>query len=486
LPSAPHTPAPIRRVLIDCTRTLRTGGTSGIPRVARNLARRAPALAPAMGLEALPIAWSAGRWHRVDPAALRAEQPVWRRAAKGFRGRWRAIRRGIKSRLAALFTLAPAPNAPGLVASADFAAAPSRPPRVKRFAPARRAWRSFRHRVEDRCARWIGGLGPAVTVGPADLLLLPEGLSTLEAAAGVEHARAAGARCAVVMYDLIPVRFPHTTNHDTPALFARFLDLTLRSADAVVGISRATRDDFAQWLAERAADHPHPRAADIHLDWFHLGADMDRGQVRHVPRERVLAVLRAASAAPLYLMVSTLEPRKNHALLLDAFDALWSARPNQPGPALVLIGQPGWRVGELLDRLARHPELNRRLHWFPDANDAEVEAAYAAARAVIMPSIAEGFGLPIVEALTRGTPVLASDLPVHRELADGFARWFPPTDAAALRALLEADLAGGTPADAAAPAGFSWPDWDQATQDLLRRLLAALGPAPLGSPARPA
>ncbi|HUJ74292.1 MAG TPA: glycosyltransferase, partial [bacterium] len=98
--------------------------------------------------------------------------------------------------------------------------------------------------------------------------------------------------------------------------------------------------------------------------------------------------------------------------------------------------------------------------------------AYAQAQGLVFASQAEGFGLPLVEALHHGLPVFASDLPVLREVAGPHARYFPRGDAAALAELLAAHVQAGAPRSAAAVA---WPDWEQSTGEFLERVGEVLG-----------
>ena len=112
-------------------------------------------------------------------------------------------------------------------------------------------------------------------------------------------------------------------------------------------------------------------------------------------------------------MVSSFDPRKNHTYVLDAFEKLWSDGGKHK---LCLIGSVGPHCVELLDRIAHHPLFNKQLFTLHDANDTELSYCYQRSRAVVFPSIVEGFGLPIVEAQMHGKVVFASDTPVHREV----------------------------------------------------------------------
>ena len=138
-------------------------------------------------------------------------------------------------------------------------------------------------------------------------------------------------------------------------------------------------------------------------------------------REAVQRAFRRPNGQPPYLTVGTIEPRKNHVLLLDALDQVWQQYPDT---SLCIVGRIGWLCEELVSRIVRHPQYNRSLFMFNDLSDAELEYCYQHARGLIFPSHAEGFGLPVVEALQHGLHVLVSDIPIHREVGREFCTYF--------------------------------------------------------------
>ncbi len=122
-----------------------------------------------------------------------------------------------------------------------------------------------------------------------------------------------------------------------------------------------------------------------------------------------------------YLTVGTIEPRKNHVLLVDAFERIWQRHSDA---RLLIVGRVGWLCESLVQRIRRHPQYQRSLFMFNDLSDSELEFCYQHAKAFLFPSHAEGFGLPVVEALQHGLPVLASDIPIHREVGQDFCTYF--------------------------------------------------------------
>lgn len=140
------------------------------------------------------------------------------------------------------------------------------------------------------------------------------------------------------------------------------------------------------------------------------------------------------TAAPLYgegdayfLCVGTIEPRKNHRLLLDVWRRMAEDARSAPLP-LVIVGQWGADSAPLRAMLRSCPALRRHVTVIDRCSDAELGRWIAGAEAVLMPTLAEGFGLPVVEALQLGTPVIASDIPCFREIGQGIPSLLDPLD----------------------------------------------------------
>jgi glycosyltransferase involved in cell wall biosynthesis len=118
---------------------------------------------------------------------------------------------------------------------------------------------------------------------------------------------------------------------------------------------------------------------------------------------------------PTFAMLGTVEPRKRHRLVLDAFERLWAAGLDY---RLVLIGTPGSEEPAFLDRL-RHLARTTRIEWFDQASDRDIADVFSRSSAIVFISHAEGYGLPAVEALAAGCPVIASpDLPALEDLPE--------------------------------------------------------------------
>lgn len=278
-----------------------------------------------------------------------------------------------------------------------------------------------------------------------------------------DRLRRRGVAMHFVVYDLIPLLRPDCVDPaGVPTLQAWYRSI-VRLADGLCCISAAVADELARWCD---GERP-PRARPLRIGHFHLGAELDGGEVEAPAR------MAAPRQAPVFLMVGTLEPRKGHAQALDAFEHLWAAGDDAE---LVIVGKQGWMMDALAERLRAHPEAGRRLHWHERVDDDRLRQLYAESAALLVPSEAEGFGLPIVEAARLGLPVIARDLPVFVELAGAHARYFhgyaPEALAAAIRAW-RADAERGSVPD---PRGIACIDWRESARQLLGLVLGRQWP----------
>jgi glycosyltransferase involved in cell wall biosynthesis len=132
--------------------------------------------------------------------------------------------------------------------------------------------------------------------------------------------------------------------------------------------------------------------------------------------------------SPYFVCLGTVEPRKNHALLLQVWRQLLSKLPAGSVPQLRVIGRSGWGCESIEAQLQDASWHQGCVQWLRDCSDAQLRQQLAGAQALLFPSHTEGFGLPLAEALQAGVPALASDLPVFREFAVDVPEYLPPTD----------------------------------------------------------
>lgn len=264
------------------------------------------------------------------------------------------------------------------------------------------AWSMFSWWEFNRLSRGA----PGIDVGPGDVLFLCDASWSYRVWIAARLARKRGATVVTVVYDLIPLRHPEYCTPLTVIALGNWVRKQLPSSDALLCISRAVEDDVRQYALETGLKIP-PMAN------FRLGSDpmslaVGAGQVRKAIRDFV-------EGGPCFTAIGSFEPRKNYGMVLDAFDRLWTSGTDA---RLMIIGRRDAQCPDLLKRIERHGELGKRLLAVFDGNDDEVAFGYENSRALLFASLAEGFGLPLVEARGRGCRVIASDLPVFVELAD--------------------------------------------------------------------
>ncbi|WP_275546422.1 MULTISPECIES: glycosyltransferase family 4 protein [unclassified Pseudomonas] len=269
-----------------------------------------------------------------------------------------------------------------------------------------------------------------------------------------------------VIYDLIPLTHPQFCDAGLVKVFDRWFDWVSKTADGFMAISQTVSKQVDAELQNRLGP---AEAAQRWHGYFHLGSELDLNRPAAVLHKNVRRMFE--QQVPVYLMVSTVEPRKNHAYLLDAFELLWA---DGADVCLCIIGKIGWKCEALIERIKRHPQYGKRLFMFNDVNDKSLEFAYSNARALVFPSHAEGFGLPLVEAMQRGLPVMASDIPVFREVGQDFMAYFDLHDPASLVERIKAfELSGRFPA-ARAVEHWQWVDWAAAADQLVTRTLRGI------------
>ncbi|WP_338503379.1 glycosyltransferase family 1 protein [Sphingomonas kaistensis] len=233
------------------------------------------------------------------------------------------------------------------------------------------------------------------------------GLEDPDLATWVERHRL---RAIYLVHDLIPLTHPQYCRPDEDEKHGRRMRTILASAAGVIGNSQATLDDLAAFAAGEGMAMPPTVVA-----WL-------SGQAIARPSSSAVA------GRPYFLVLGTIEGRKNHRLLLEVWRGLHASLGDKI-PRLVIVGARGWEADDVFAQLddlgPLAPFIDEKRH----CSDAELAELMAGARALLMPSFAEGYGMPVFEALEFGTPVIAADLPVYHEVAGDIPTYLDPDDA---------------------------------------------------------
>jgi len=266
-----------------------------------------------------------------------------------------------------------------------------------------------------------------------------------------------------VIYDLIPLTHPQFCDAGLVRVFNDWFDWIAKTADGYVAISATIADQVRNEMLRRVGPE---QVAQRWFDYFHLGSELDLCDDA-LPVEPALKQM-FKNKDPVYLMVSTIEPRKNHAYLLDAFELAWAKGSRA---RLCIAGRIGWKCDALIERIRQHPQLNQRLFMFNDLTDKSLEYAYSNATALVFPSYVEGFGLPLVEAMQRGLPAMGSDIPVFREIGGPFMAYFDLDEPQNLVELMtQMETTGTFPAERDVKE-WRWLGWREASAQLVERVL---------------
>jgi len=224
------------------------------------------------------------------------------------------------------------------------------------------------------------------------------------------HLRWLGARPVFFIHDLIPISHAEYFRPGEKGVHTGIVRNALTIARGIIVNSRVTE-----------------AALRLHAQQNGLACP----PVAVAPLAPSVKALRSPGAAPIdkpyFVCVGTIEPRKNHLLLLHLWREL-IARHGDAAPRLFIVGQRGWECENIVDLLERCDALQGFVFEDNDCDDAKLANILHHARALLMPSFVEGYGMPVAEALAAGLPVIASDVPAFREVGGGVPEYIDPID----------------------------------------------------------
>jgi len=276
----------------------------------------------------------------------------------------------------------------------------------------------------------------------------------------VNSVKSNGAKVVAVIYDLIPITHPEFCDDFLVKVFNNWFKESLNYIDGYICISNTVKEDLIHYLSKNFPN----RVKEKSFDYFLLGNDFRYKDLdKFIVRDSLSRVLNKNT----YLIVSTIEPRKNHKYLLDVFDILWDRGMDVN---LLIVGKIGWKIEKLINRIKKHKLLNKKLFYFTNINDKELQYCYSNSKMLLFPSIIEGFGLPIIEALSNNLPVLASDIPIHREVGRDKIGYF---DILNIDSLVEKIIdieANSIPKSLIVDKNFKWLSWRDSAEMLLKKI----------------
>lgn len=359
-------------IFMECTLTYRSALNTGIQRVVRNVIRHANAVATGYGYAAMPVKIEGNRLVEADilivlsdkvrPSVAADEKP-----ASIFQRLLWAGKHVLRECMRLTIILLPFDPV------RRFLYGPTIRKRVARLLQIPFQLAGIRLPPPER--------PKVILANPGDiLLLLDASWATPGPWSAIRHFKRSGGHVVGVIYDLIPLEYPHDCLPEHVAVFKTWFSKLIRIADAFICISSSIAQQLSKHLS---VQYPSHSATITH---FYLGSDLcflaNGGDIRQTIKD-LFAVPRHV-----FIVVGSIEPRKNHAFILDEFERFWRAGASA---SLVLIGRHGWKSEAILDRIANHQELGRQLFLIGDASDTELDYVYRNASALVIASKIEGF-----------------------------------------------------------------------------------------------
>lgn len=298
-----------------------------------------------------------------------------------------------------------------------------------------------------------------------DILLLLDSTWHLDTWGSVKKAKDNGVKVIAVIYDIIPISHPQFCDENLVRLFKKWFTIAIDNVDGFITISQTVQFQLQDYLKEK---YPK-KIKEKKFDFFHLGADFaykDFSLYANNIKNEIHALY--DSNKDIYLVVCTIEPRKNHKYLLDVFDKLWE---KDYDVTLNIVGKKGWMVDDLINRIHSHSQYNKRLFHWDNLNDDELTYCYKNSKMLLFPSFIEGFGLPIIESLNNKLPVLASDIPIHREVGKDYIDYFNLDDITSLESKIINIEKNTIPDNLIIKDDFRWLNWNESTKMLFEKIL---------------
>ncbi|QAU35552.1 glycosyltransferase family 1 protein [Janthinobacterium sp. 17J80-10] len=291
----------------------------------------------------------------------------------------------------------------------------------------------------------------------AGAFLFNTGHSGLEKSTYPHQLRRQRVKPVFLVHDLIPITHPEYCRSGELGKHVIRMNNVLELAAGVIANSQATLQELENYARQTGRAMPPSVAAPLAA--APLPAPAEKRPLR----------------APYFVMLGTIEPRKNHWLMLQLWRKLVE-KHGERAPRLVVIGQRGWECENVVDLLERCESLQGFVKEFPTCTDTELATWLHHAQALLFPSFAEGYGMPLAEALSLGVPVIASDLPAFREIAGAIPDYLAPLDGTGWMQHIEAYATTDSSeriAQLARVKDFAAPSWHMHFQ-LVEKLLAEL------------
>ncbi|MGB1010077.1 MAG: glycosyltransferase family 4 protein [Thiolinea sp.] len=223
------------------------------------------------------------------------------------------------------------------------------------------------------------------------------------------------------LHDLIPIDFPEYTNNPKALqMHQRRMHAMATTGTLILANSQDSKQGFIRYCQKHNLPAPEIEALLIGVEERIISAAKQLAQP-------IPARYQQALQTPYFITIGTIEPRKNHILLLHLWRQL-AQKYGEQCPKLVILGKRGWKIDNLIHLLDQAPALRKHVVEVNDASDQDMIALLQHSKALLFPSFAEGWGMPLAEALTLGTPAICADIPALHECGRENALYLDPLD----------------------------------------------------------
>lgn len=431
-----------KTVYIDCTLTFYSGVNTGIQRVVRNIIKRLPQIEKEQNIVCKPVIAVRGKLYVINPERVLESRPIT--ASIGARVKFTFD--NIKK-----FSLLKTKKISAIHFMCSFIL-----DKIEWLL--KNTFGLIKLIRVLKCVHSDGNIQVKAT--SEDIILLADAFWIYNIQKILSFGNHGAGKVASIIYDLIPIHFSQYVEDSDGKHYLNALPKLIKLSDEFYGISKTVADEMQNYILKYYPE----LSPEKKVDYFYLGADFISNNKNDTVDNIRPVVKSIFDHHKTWLVVSTVEPRKNHNYILDAFDKIWDENGTDK---LFIIGRIGWKCDQILERIIEHPEYNKKLFYMWDISDDELKYCYKHSAGLIFASHVEGFGLPIVEAMKNKIKVFCSDIPIFREVGGEYPQYFNLQDPTNLTNLIRHSEQYSTKLGCP-----DWINWDQAVSILFQKILS--------------
>jgi O-antigen biosynthesis alpha-1,2-rhamnosyltransferase len=427
---------------IDCTNTVTSGHNTGVQRVVKCILATLPEISKRMEIPLIPVIAIKGNFYRADYNSC---------SRRYFSKICFGLLALLRNKLDALFS----PKKVVDLSVDIFDSEDEAKGFHSKIVYAARKIKPILFKIAYKLDNIISDI-EAIEFNDNDILFIPDAFWNRELIEAIKENENNAIQIVILIHDIIALTNKDLFEERFCRNFASSFNYYMQKSIGVICVSQTAMNEVSS-IAHRLNNK-------LLIDYIYWGADFayHGNKDRHIRGK----IKKLFSSLSIYLMVGTIEPRKNHLEVLLAFEILWNAGIDVK---LCIVGRVGWECKNILEKIVHCSQFDKKVFFVNDMNDSELDYSYEKAKAVIVASITEGFGLPLVEAMHYGKPLFASDISVFREIGDDYPIYFPLGNPDSLAGLIYAFENGKMDRKFDSR---PWMTWDESIENLMRKVVA--------------